>query len=165
MVSLALLKQYNNTINMKTILYSAALAVALSFAACSAKADKAATETTVEGPAIEEITVTEEAVVEVEPGDSISLNPELTTFIDFNAEWCGPCQQFKPVFHEVAKQYAGKAAFLSVNTDSCPELAKQFNVTAIPQISIVTPAGEVTSSVGSMTIDEFTAMVKKALGE
>ncbi len=150
---------------MKTILYSAALAVALSFAACSAKADKAADETVVEETPLEEVTVTEAAVVEVEPGDSISLNPELTTFIDFNADWCGPCQQFKPVFHEVAQQYAGKAAFLSVNTDSCPELAKQFQVTAIPQISVITPAGEVTSTVGSMTLDEFTALVKKALGE
>lgn len=150
---------------MKTILYSAALAVALSFAACSAKADKAADETVIEEPELEQVTATEEAVVEVEPGDSISLTPALTTFIDFNAEWCGPCQQFKPVFHEIAKQYAGKAAFLSVNTDSCPELAKQFQVTAIPQISVVTPAGEITSTVGSMTIDEFTAFVKKALGE
>ncbi|MBD5323428.1 MAG: hypothetical protein HDS02_01110 [Bacteroides sp.] len=150
---------------MKTILYSAAVAVALAFTACSAKADKAAQDTAIEEAPLEEVTVTEEAVVEVEPGDSISLTPELVTFVDFNADWCGPCQQFKPVFHEVAKQYAGKAAFLSVNTDSCPELAKQFQVTAIPQISIVTPSGEITSSVGSMTIDEFTAVVKKALGE
>lgn len=150
---------------MKSIILSVAAFAAMTMAACGSteKAADNAAEATEAG--VDEITVVEEAVVEVEPGDSITSTPELLTVIDFNAEWCGPCQQFKPVFHQVAAEYAGKAAFLSVNVDSCPDIAAKFNVTSIPQITVVTPAGDVTSQVGSMPVDDFRALVKNALGE
>lgn len=79
--------------------------------------------------------------------------------------WCGPCQQFKPVFEQVAKDFAGKAQFISVNVDSCPDVAKAFGVSPIPQISVIMPNGDTDKAIGAMSLEQFTAMVKAALGE
>lgn len=52
--------------------------------------------------------------------------------IDFFAEWCPPCQQMKPIFHEMEKKYGEKIQFISANTDEYPELAHSYGVEAIP---------------------------------
>lgn len=102
-------------------------------------------------------------VREVKAGESIAAKPKKLTIIDFNATWCGPCQQFKPIFHKVAKEYSKKIDFLSVDTDNCPDIAKQFKVSAIPQITAVKPDGTQVTKVGYMDEDTFKAWVKELL--
>lgn len=150
---------------MKRIFIAAAALAMISMAACSGKSGSAAadTDSTAVEETLAEVDVTEPAVIEVEAGDSITTNPTTVTFVDFNAEWCGPCQRFKPVYHKMAEKYAGKAVFLSVNTDSCPAEAKKFGVTGIPQITVILPNGEVSSVTGAMEEDAFEAMVQNAI--
>jgi thioredoxin len=52
--------------------------------------------------------------------------------VDFSAEWCGPCRRITPLFHELATQYKGQAAFFSVDIDSQQELATDQGVGSIP---------------------------------
>ena len=70
---------------------------------------------------------------------------------------------FAPVFHEVAAKYHGRATFMSVDVDSNPNTARQFNVTAIPHIAVISPYHEVVSYTGYMEEPEFEALVIKAL--
>lgn len=83
--------------------------------------------------------------------------------IDFNADWCGPCRAFKPVFHEVAAKWPARAKFLSVNVDHYPGLASQFGVRSIPLISVLYPDGQIKSAVGYMDINQFNAFITEAL--
>ncbi len=83
--------------------------------------------------------------------------------IDFNADWCGPCRAFKPVFHTVAEKWPAQAKFISVNVDNYPGLAQAFGVQGIPQISVLYPDGTVKSEVGYMDLDQFTAFITEAL--
>lgn len=59
--------------------------------------------------------------------------------IDFSATWCGPCKMFAPIFHETAKEYDNRVEFFTVDVDQSPNLAKMFNVMAVPTIFIVNP--------------------------
>ena len=83
--------------------------------------------------------------------------------LDFNAVWCGPCRQFAPAFEKAAEDYAGKAVFVSVNVDSCPEIAQQFGVQGIPHVSFVQPDGSVSTYVGTNELADFGALVEKYL--
>jgi len=56
--------------------------------------------------------------------------------IDFWAVWCGPCQNFKPVFESVSKEFKD-AIFAKVNVDLCPELSKYFAIVSIPTLLII----------------------------
>ncbi len=62
------------------------------------------------------------------------------TLIEFGATWCGPCKQAKPVVENLAGKYDGKAEFLYVDIDACPEIAKEFGVGQTVPVVIVAKA-------------------------
>ena len=56
-------------------------------------------------------------------------------FIDFWAEWCGPCKMFGPIFEKAAGKHEG-IVFAKVDTEANQDLAAQFNVRSIPTLGI-----------------------------
>ncbi|MCR4854663.1 MAG: thioredoxin [Erysipelotrichaceae bacterium] len=55
------------------------------------------------------------------------------TFIDFFADWCGPCKMLGPVVEEVSNDYP-EIEFAKVNVDDNMDLAERFQIMSIPQI-------------------------------
>lgn len=56
-----------------------------------------------------------------------------TVFVDFWAEWCGPCKRFGPVF-EAASQEHPDIVFGKVDTEAEQALAAAANITSIPTL-------------------------------
>jgi thioredoxin 1 len=56
-------------------------------------------------------------------------------FIDFWAEWCGPCKRFAPVFEQASERYPD-ITFAKVDTDDQRELSAKYGVTSIPTLVI-----------------------------
>ena len=56
--------------------------------------------------------------------------------LDFWAPWCGPCQQFAPIFEKTSQKYPD-ILFGKVNTEEEQELAGYFQVRSIPTIAIM----------------------------
>lgn len=52
--------------------------------------------------------------------------------LEFSATWCGPCQQVKPLVHELAAELQGKAKVVPLDVDQQPALAQQYGVRGIP---------------------------------
>ncbi|KAI0444555.1 thioredoxin-like protein [Xylaria telfairii] len=54
--------------------------------------------------------------------------------VDFYADWCPPCRAIAPIFSKLADSHSsnGKLAFAKVNVDHVNNIAKQYNVTAMP---------------------------------
>lgn len=53
--------------------------------------------------------------------------------VDFWAPWCGPCQQFGPVFEKISEKHAD-VTFAKVNTDEEQQVAMAAQITSIPTI-------------------------------
>ncbi len=140
--------------------------ISMALASCSSSSAKAETE---QEEAVAETTIdTSEAadtVVMIASSEQLVsyLGKGKPIIVDFWATWCGPCMKFKPVFHEVAEKYAGKAIFGTVNVDACPDLSKSFDVTSIPTVVVVMPDGSIGSVTGAMSEEEFTKVVDDAL--
>ena len=63
--------------------------------------------------------------------NNLIINNKQLIVIDFNADWCGPCQNIKPKFHDFSKQYKN-VTFCSVDIDDQDEIGEEFGITNLP---------------------------------
>ncbi|MCL1991003.1 MAG: thioredoxin [Defluviitaleaceae bacterium] len=56
--------------------------------------------------------------------------------VDFYADWCGPCKMLAPVLDELANEVTD-VKISKVNVDSAKELAVEFGVSTIPNITFL----------------------------
>ena len=64
------------------------------------------------------------------------IQSEKPVFVDFYADWCGPCKAMEPVIKEIAKTIEGKARIVKVNIDKQPHIAQSYNVSAVPTFMV-----------------------------
>lgn len=52
-------------------------------------------------------------------------------FVDFYAQWCGPCTAIAPKFADMSDRYS-HAVFLKIDVDELEDIAARFGVSAMP---------------------------------
>jgi thioredoxin 1 len=80
-------------------------------------------------------------------------------FIDYWAEWCGPCKRIAPLVETLEKKYRGKMIFAKVNTDEEQSLAMRFNIMSIPAFHIFYNLKIVDQFVGAIPAQQFEARI------
>jgi|SRR5579884_1967976 len=75
--------------------------------------------------------------VNAEQFNEIIGNAKVPVLVDFWAAWCGPCRMAAPEVHELAREMAGRALVLKVNTEDQPELASRYGIQAIPNFVVL----------------------------
>ncbi|XP_078149277.1 thioredoxin H-type-like [Carex rostrata] len=68
--------------------------------------------------------------------------------IDFTATWCGPCRFIGPIFVELSKKFPN-LVFLKVDVDEQADVAKQYNVEAMPTFLFLKNGAEESKIVGA----------------
>jgi thioredoxin 1 len=91
------------------------------------------------------------------------LNSTNPVFVDFWAEWCGPCRSVSPVVEELSGEYAGKVDFVKINVDENGELAQKYNVFSIPTLAIFKNGEVVSQKVGASTKESFKTIIDSSL--
>lgn len=83
-------------------------------------------------------------------------------FVDFWAQWCGPCKMAGPIIDGLADEYAGKVLIAKVDVDAQGELAQRFGVMSIPTVVLFKDGVEISRQVGFAGKQGYLDLLKKA---
>ena len=92
-----------------------------------------------------------------------ALKAEGLVLVDFSATWCGPCKRMLPELEAAAEQLVGKATFLKIDVDESPEIATQFGVQGIPNVTFFKDGKVVDVAVGLMPKADIVARAQRNL--
>jgi thioredoxin 1 len=91
------------------------------------------------------------------------MDSQIPVFVDFWAEWCGPCRMVSPVVEELSSEYPGKVKFVKVNVDESGELASKYNVFSIPTLAVFNKGEIIAQQVGAASKASYKNMIENAL--
>jgi len=100
--------------------------------------------------------------VDAEQFDEITQQSRVPVLVDFWAAWCGPCKMAAPEVAQTAKNMAGKAVVIKVDTERYPQLSARFNIRGIPYFAVFSSGKAVVQQAGVVNHDQMESWLKNA---
>lgn len=82
--------------------------------------------------------------------DAEVLKSTQPVFVDFFAEWCGPCKAMAPALELVAGEMAGKVKVVKLDVDKSPNTASKYRIMAMPTLMMFKNGQVVAQHTGAM---------------
>ena len=91
------------------------------------------------------------------------LKSDIPVFVDFYADWCGPCKMMSPVIDKMSEEYAGRIKVGKVNVDENSDLAVKYGIMSIPNMIFFKNGEVVDRVVGAIPKPQMQAKFEKNL--
>ena len=92
-----------------------------------------------------------------------AVKSEKPVFIDFYADWCGPCKMVSPIVDQIAEE-RDDVKICKVNVDDAPEVAAMFGVQSNPTLVVMKDGKVAGAKMGAMPKAQLVAFIDEAIG-
>jgi len=96
--------------------------------------------------------------------DSAVLRSAVPVFVDFYADWCGPCNMIAPTIEALSEEYEGKVKFVKINVDNNQQLAMKYDIMSIPTSMLFENGTVKDSLIGAYPSSAYRQRIDNALG-
>jgi thioredoxin 2 len=90
-------------------------------------------------------------------------NTGLPVVVDFWAPWCGPCQNFTPIYSQFGKNVGNQLRLLKVDTEAHQQAAIDFNIRSLPTLAIYGGGQEIARTSGALGLPQLQQWVFQEL--
>jgi thioredoxin 2 len=90
---------------------------------------------------------------------------QLPVLVDLWAPWCGPCRLVSPALETLAGERAGQLKLVKVNSDVAQEVARRFEVQAIPTLVLMRGGRVIDRQVGAAPAAALRSWLDRSLPE
>ncbi len=84
--------------------------------------------------------------------------------LDVFANWCGPCQQMKPIFEELENELGEAYKFAELNVDDARDISIKYGVTSVPTFIFIKEGQIKGKETGYMSKDDLKEKIESYLG-
>jgi thioredoxin len=95
--------------------------------------------------------------------DELLRTSSLPVFVDFWAEWCGPCKTIAPSIKQLAAEFKGRMIVVKVNVDERPQIAAQYGIQSIPTLMLFKNSTVAWRIAGALPYAQLKQQVEAAL--
>ena len=64
------------------------------------------------------------------------INGEKPTFVDFSAEWCGPCKMMAPILAQLKSEVGDMIRIIKIDVDKNPQTASAYQIQSVPTLML-----------------------------
>lgn len=83
------------------------------------------------------------------------IKNELPVLVDCWASWCGPCQQFAPIFDQAAQNFEPQLRLVKLDTEAEQNIAAQLQIRSIPTLILFKNGKEAARMSGAMPLGQL----------